>query len=52
MVGDVVLEPEDDELDVEVDELLPAEPSLLDSFFADEPFDEPPVDEPERLSVR
>jgi hypothetical protein len=53
LLVDVVPEPEDDEVE-EVDELLPDDElsELLDSFFAAEPFDDPPEDEPERLSVR
>jgi hypothetical protein len=50
---DGALVPEDpDEEGLEADELLDEELSPLDSFFAAEPLDEPPEDEPDRLSVR
>ena len=51
---DGVPEPDEDELEGEEDEevLLDEELSLLDSFFAVVPFDDPPDDEPARLSVR
>jgi hypothetical protein len=52
LLVDVVPEPDDDGVE-EVDELLPDdELSLPASFFAVEPFDDPPDEEPERLSVR
>jgi len=47
-------EPEEDDVEGEEDDelLFDEELSLLDSFFAAVPLDDPPDEEPARLSVR
>jgi hypothetical protein len=51
---DAVLEPEEELEDEELVDAAPLDVELspLDSFFAAEPLDDPPAEEPDRLSVR